>query len=159
MATGAGAGGFIRVAGEAPTVQALGETAVLPAEGADTGGTLAAHEITVPPGGANPPHLHRGYDEALYVLAGEVTLTVGERSVAAPAGSFGYAPRGTPHGVQNPGAAPARVLTLTVPADDVRAVAAALNALPPGPPDLAQIGDILQRHDIHPVGPLPASGG
>jgi mannose-6-phosphate isomerase-like protein (cupin superfamily) len=154
-----GAGGFIRVAGEAPVVRALGETATLPAEGADTGGVLAAHEVVVAPGSANPPHLHRTYDEALYVLEGEVTLLVGDRSVTALAGTFGFAPRGTPHAVQNPGPVPARVLTVTVPADDVRALVEALNALPPGPPDMTGIGAILVGHDIHPAGPAPGRSG
>ena len=148
--------GFIRVPGEAPAVQALGETAILPAEGAATGGRLAAHEVVVPPGAANPPHVHRTYDEALYVLAGEVRMVVGDRAVAAPAGSFGYAPRGTAHGVQNPGLAPASVLTLSLPADDIRALVDEINALPPGQPDIAQIGALLLKHDIHPAGPLPA---
>lgn len=158
QATGA-AGGFIRAAGEAGKVQALGETAALPAEGADTGGVLAAHEVVVPPGSARPPKLHRTYDEALYVLEGEVTLVVGDRSVTAAAGSFGFAPRGTPHAVQNPGTAPARVLTVTTPADDVRALVDELNALPPGPPDMARIGAILTMHDIHPAGPPPGQSG
>jgi hypothetical protein len=58
--------------------------------------------------------------------------------------------------VQNPGLAPASVLTLSLPADDIRALVDEINALPPGPPDMAQIGALLRKHDIHPAGPLPA---
>ena len=155
MATGtgtdAGAGGFIRVAGEAPVLPAFGTAVALVAEGRDTGGRIGVEVSVAPPGLALPVHIHRTYDEALYILEGEVTLVIGDRTVTAPAGSFGFAPRGVAHTIRNPGAGPARVLGVTLPASQMRATLEELAALPPEPPDPARVGAILQKYDFESV--------
>ena len=87
------------------------------AVGAETGGRLSAHEFATPPRTAGPPlHLHRGWDEAFYVLEGEMTFLVDGRTFAAPAGSFVFVPRGVLHTFWNESAAPARPLTVFTPA-------------------------------------------
>src|SRR5215204_5953792 len=89
----------------------------LKAVGRDTGGTLAIYEFAMPPATAGPPlHLHRGWDEAFYVLAGEVTFLIDGRTSVAPAGSFVFVPRGVLHTFWNEGAVPARQLTVFTPA-------------------------------------------
>jgi quercetin dioxygenase-like cupin family protein len=59
-----------------------------------------------------PPHVHRVYDEASYVLAGSVRFTSDGTSQDCPAGAFVFVPRGSSHGFANPSAAPASVLVV-----------------------------------------------
>jgi quercetin dioxygenase-like cupin family protein len=81
-----------------------------------SGGTLTAYEATVGPRRAGPPvHLHQTWDEAFYVLAGEMTFLVGDATHTLPAGSFVFVPHGVPHTFWNEGAEPARQLTVFTP--------------------------------------------
>ena len=50
-----------------------------------------------------------------YVLEGELALTVGDRELRAPAGSWAQAPPGIPRAVRSTGAEPARVLHVRAP--------------------------------------------
>ena len=59
---------------------------------AETGGTLLALDVTMPPGGG-PPGLHRhAAAEAYRVLEGELTLYLGDERIPAPAGSVFHVP-------------------------------------------------------------------
>jgi uncharacterized RmlC-like cupin family protein len=49
------------------------------------------------------------------VLEGSLRFRIGEELSSAPAGSFVFVPRGTPHAFENNGAAPARILVLFTP--------------------------------------------
>jgi mannose-6-phosphate isomerase-like protein (cupin superfamily) len=62
-----------------------------------------------------PPHLHREYDEAFYVVEGSVAFWVNVVRQDCPAGSFVYVPRGEAHGFDNPGREPAQLLIITSP--------------------------------------------
>jgi quercetin dioxygenase-like cupin family protein len=75
----------------------IGALAVIKATAADTGGQLSIVEVTEPPGGEAPLHVHKRDDEAFYVLDGTVTLQVGDEVVEAAAGDFAFGPRGIPH--------------------------------------------------------------
>jgi quercetin dioxygenase-like cupin family protein len=84
--------------------------------GEDTGGGYALTDSTVPPRGEAPPHIHHREDEAFWVIEGELEIMVGEDTFEASAGSFVHLPRGVIHTYKNVGAAPARFLSLMVPA-------------------------------------------
>jgi quercetin dioxygenase-like cupin family protein len=47
------------------------------------------------------PHVHEGEDETIYMLDGEVTITVGENSYDLVPGSFIFMPMGVPHGIKS----------------------------------------------------------
>lgn len=82
-----------------------------------TAGSYSIHYNTIPPGSPGPrPHIHRDYEEAFYVLEGELTVRVGPRTVTAPVGSFVVVPRGVVHQPSNRGTQPARVLLIFSPA-------------------------------------------
>ena len=66
-------------------------------------------------GGGPPPHDHP-WDEAYYVVAGEVKFMVGEQVHMVKAGDFVYAPGGTLHSFQGASQSPARVLVFDAPA-------------------------------------------
>jgi quercetin dioxygenase-like cupin family protein len=59
-----------------------------------------------------PPHVHRGYDEAFFVLAGSVRFTSDGTSEDCSAGSFVFVPRGSAHGFANPTELPASLLVV-----------------------------------------------
>src|SRR5215212_853471 len=92
-------------------------TVTLKAVAADSGGTLSAYEFVTPPTTAGPPlHLHRTWDEAFYVLEGEMTFLIDGQTHSAPAGSFVFVPRGILHTFWNAGDAPAKQLVVFTPA-------------------------------------------
>ena len=67
------------------------------ATGEDTGGRYTIIEFAPKRGLEPPPHTHTREDEAYYVLDGELTFAVGDRSIPAQAGSFVFLPRGIQH--------------------------------------------------------------
>ena len=93
-----------------PVANPLSADVVFKARGEQTGGTLTAFENAVAPGDGPPLHTHANEDESMYVLDGEVRFKLGDEIHAAPAGSFVFIPRGTPHTWQNVGDGPARML-------------------------------------------------
>ena len=77
---------------------------------------FAVFESVVPPFWPGPgPHLHRSYDEAVYVLDGTIVFTLDGVEHLCPAGSLVFAPRGCSHGFANRSADPARILPVTTP--------------------------------------------
>jgi EmrB/QacA subfamily drug resistance transporter len=102
-------------------------------ESADAVGIV---ENTVPAGWGGPPLHHHAFDEAFYVLDGELTLQVGDRVVVRRPGDVVFAPSGVPHAVANPGDRPARYLLVCTPGgferyfDELAARAAGLDPPP-----------------------------
>ena len=99
-----------------------------------TGGTFAALHNVVAPGMGPPLHLHVREDEMFYVLEGRLHVRAGEHDLDAPAGSFVFVPRGTPHAFRNPDEVPARILVMFTPAGMERFFEGQA-ALPAGPAD------------------------
>lgn len=61
---------------------------------------LSLNLVVVPPGGAAEPHLHKGYETAIYVLEGRVETRFGaglKDSVISEAGEFVFIPADLPH--------------------------------------------------------------
>lgn len=72
----------------------------------DTAGSrgLAMNLVVISPGAAAEPHVHRGYETAIYVLKGRVETRYGRRlrhSVVNEAGEFVYIPADVPHQPRN----------------------------------------------------------
>jgi mannose-6-phosphate isomerase-like protein (cupin superfamily) len=101
---------------------------VRPGEGRRSGGTSGTGRVKVdladsrsfaivesaPPAGAlGPPrHIHDEFDEAWYVLEGEMEFSIGDRVELCGSGSLAFAPRGVAHGFRNPGPHDARLLVV-----------------------------------------------
>ena len=67
------------------------------ADGRETGGAYSVMEQLMPQGSGPPiPHIHP-IDEWFYVIEGELTLKLGEQTIAGRAGNFVWIPRGTVH--------------------------------------------------------------
>ena len=61
---------------------------------------LCMHMIVIPPGGAALPHIHDGYETAIYVIKGRAKTCYGEglsESVINEAGDFIFIPANVPH--------------------------------------------------------------
>lgn len=61
---------------------------------------LSMHLVVIPPGGRAEPHVHVGYETAIYVLEGAVCTRWGqalEHEVVSRAGDFLFVPPGVPH--------------------------------------------------------------
>ena len=86
------------------------------AEAEQTGGILDAFESLPDPGEGPPLHLHVDQDEALYVLESDFRFKVDGKISPAPAGTFVWLPRRTPHTWQNVGDSRGRLLFMFTPA-------------------------------------------
>lgn len=75
----------------------LGALAEIKVTGEDTDGQLTIVEITEPPGGDAPLHVHHREDEGFWILEGEITLYVGDETIEVKAGDFAWGPRDIPH--------------------------------------------------------------
>ena len=77
---------------------------------------FAVFVSTFPPFGGGPPtHHHNSYDEAFYVLSGEMEFRVDGETARVGAGSMAWVPRGATHSFRNPCAEAARMLVVTTP--------------------------------------------
>ena len=69
--------------------------------GDNTGATaISMNLVVIPPGGAAEPHLHQGYETAIYVLKGEVDTRYGpglRESLIAREGDFLFIGPDVPH--------------------------------------------------------------
>jgi mannose-6-phosphate isomerase-like protein (cupin superfamily) len=77
---------------------------------------LELREIVVPPHSAGPPLHTHGFDEAFYLLEGELIFQVEEALVTKGAGELVFAPRNVSHALANHSDAPARYLLICTPA-------------------------------------------
>jgi mannose-6-phosphate isomerase-like protein (cupin superfamily) len=94
-----------------------------------------------------PPHIHRSYDEAFFVIEGEVIFDLGnQRQERATAGAFVFVPRGAAHRFANHGPGNARMLVIGSAGVQalVEEVAPLVGA---NPPDPAAINEAFARHD------------
>jgi quercetin dioxygenase-like cupin family protein len=123
-------------------------------EAADTNGSAAMFEFTIPAGAKVPlPHYHEHFDETIYGLSGIVTFTVNGKSMNLSAGETCFIPRGAVHGFDNLQQVDAKGLSVITPAllgpIFFKQVAEIVNA--GGPPDLKKLGIVMTKHGLIPV--------
>jgi quercetin dioxygenase-like cupin family protein len=133
------------------TTYAVGTaTSVFKATREATAGAFSLAEVTIQAGTSGPPpRSHRELFDSFYVLEGTLTVLVGDDEVAAPAGTYAYAPPGVVHTFANRSDEPVRFLNLNTPGgweDYIRDLAAVTPA--DGPPDPRVMGEVLARHDV-----------
>ena len=110
---------------------------------------FATMELTIPGHFAGPiPHAHDEFDEAIYVLSGQLLVAGDNAPQEAAPGSMFVAPRGHRHGFSNPSAQDARVLGIWAPPQPALAFMRDIGAaLAPGiPPDPERMREIYARH-------------
>jgi mannose-6-phosphate isomerase-like protein (cupin superfamily) len=93
-----------------------GDRSVPKISAAQSGDRFALVEHAVAPGSGPPLHVHEREDEAFWILEGEVTFFVDEKTIVATPGSFVYGPRGVPHCFANRTRNWAKMLLIVTPA-------------------------------------------
>ena len=101
--------------GEGKRLEVLGIPFVYKARESDTRGGYSLSEI-VQSGEGPPPHTHKNEEEALYVLEGDLRVTIGNDTVTGGPGTFFLIPRGTVHTQAQAGSSPVRLLIIFSPA-------------------------------------------
>jgi quercetin dioxygenase-like cupin family protein len=126
-------------------------------EAADTNGSMAMFEFTVPIGAKMPqPHSHERYDETIYGVEGVATFTVDGKAVDIGPGQSCFIPRGVVHGFNNLKQTAVKGLAVITPGllgpNFFKEAAAIVNA--GGPPDIEKLKAIMAKHGLVPA-PLP----
>ncbi|GJM15947.1 MAG: hypothetical protein DHS20C13_12740 [Thermodesulfobacteriota bacterium] len=81
----------------------------------DSNGVFSVIEIISPPGKGVSLHVHEDEDELVYLLDGEIEVTLGDQTMTAVPGVMALLPRGIPHGFVNKGDKPSRLLDTILP--------------------------------------------
>jgi quercetin dioxygenase-like cupin family protein len=134
-------------AGEREPLNVLGMPLTMLCEARETKGNWSLFEEEVPLGMGPPAHRH-DWDEAYYILDGEVDFTIDGNSVRSCRGDFNYLPRGTVHGFKGASETPARVLIFASPAHGSEFFHEISEEVSTMPDDLAKIPAIGRRHGI-----------
>ena len=80
-----------------------------------TNGVFSVMEFITPPGKGVALHVHEREDELVYLLEGEIEVTLGNQKMKAVPGVMALLPRGIPHGFTNIGNKPSRLLDTILP--------------------------------------------
>ena len=81
----------------------------------DTNGVFSVMEFVTPPGKGVALHVHEREDELVYLLDGEIEVTLGFQKMKAVPGVMALLPRRIPHGFTNIGNKPSRLLDIMLP--------------------------------------------
>jgi quercetin dioxygenase-like cupin family protein len=111
----------------------------------ETDGHVSVTEIAVPPHTAGPPLHAHNFDEAFYMLEGELIFQIADAITTKGAGELSFAPRNVAHTLANHRSAPARYVLVCTPAGFERhwaRIAAAAAGIEPPPWALQPIPEI-----------------
>src|SRR4051794_29955333 len=116
----------------------------------ESSGQVSVCENVVAPRSKGPPLHRHDFDEAFYMLEGELVFQIGDGLVTKRAGDVAFAPRTVPHALANRSSAPARYVLVCTPAGFERQLAR-LAAAQAGeePPEWA----LQPIPEVTPVGP------
>src|SRR4051794_4047907 len=129
--------------------------------GDDARGSVAVFEVTVPAAQrlAAPAHSHDHYEETIYGIAGVLTWTVDGHRIDVGPGQALCIPRGAIHRFDNNGSQDVKALCVIPPGSIgpqyFRESAEVIDAAAGGPPDRAKMTEIMIRHGLTPIPPLP----
>ena len=82
----------------------------------ESNGVVSMMDNTVKPRAGGPPLHRHDFDEAFYILDGELTFQLGEEVFTRGAGELAFARRGAHHTFANPSDADARMVLISTPA-------------------------------------------
>ena len=133
------------VGGEALSVLGTWVKFLCTASHTDAGFSLL--EVELPEGSGAPPH-HHPWDEAYYLVSGNVDFQLGEEAIAMSAGDFIYAPGGTVHSFKGASADAAKMLVFDSPAHAEGFFRELDREVKVIPDDLARVPVIGKRHKL-----------
>ena len=94
----------------------LGETKLvhlIPSE--KTGGAFSVVEFVAQPGKGVGVHVHEHEEELVYLLQGQIEVSLGGQKMTATEGTCALLPRNIPHGFTNTGKTTVRLLAILLP--------------------------------------------
>lgn len=98
--------------------------------------------------GTGPPLHSHDWDEAFYVLKGEIHFICDRMDYACTVGTLVHVPRGTVHGFRY-GKGGGQMLEITGAGALAAQMFTAIDKeIPPGPPDIPKLLDVLQRNGV-----------
>ena len=165
-AEGAASRTFAHEPGEGEALWWFGLLATIKATKEQTGGRYALLEILAPDGYGSVLHVHHFEDEGFWILEGELTFYVGDKTIKARPGSFLFGPKDVPHAF-TVDSGPARLLFVLSPAGfeglirEMGEPARSLTVPPPQPeepPDEAEMERLAAlgaRYGAEQLGPPP----
>jgi mannose-6-phosphate isomerase-like protein (cupin superfamily) len=142
-------------AGEREPLNILGMPLTMLCEARESGGAWSLFEEIVPLGMGPPAHRH-DWDEAYYILEGEVDFEIDGEPVRSAPGDFNYLPRNTVHGFKGASEKPAKVLIFAAPAHGSEFFQELSREVQRLPDDASKIPEIGERHGVHFM-PAPTS--
>jgi quercetin dioxygenase-like cupin family protein len=138
--------------GQAQALKVLGTEVRFLCEAESTGTAWSLMEVVLPRDGGPPPHDH-DWDEAYYVIEGQVQFTIDGQSYLATAGDFLYTPGGMLHGFRGASDRPARMLIFDAPAHAARFFREVDREVTDLPRELPKVLEIGARTGIRFAGP------
>ncbi len=100
-----------------PSVSVVGDTYRIIIDGKQTGGAYALVDMLIPPKGGPVPHSHATFQEAFYIIDGEIKVITKEKVYTAAKGSYVNIPfNGPVHKFTNETGKTAHILCFTTPA-------------------------------------------
>lgn len=108
-------------------------------------------EVTDPPGGGAPLHVHHAEAEGFYILDGTIELTCGTDKIVGHAGDFVYAPKNVEHKYLVLGEKPARLLLLfSRPGFEMFFAegGASIDQPPASPPNAEAFRHLVEKYDM-----------
>lgn len=138
----------VRKRGDVPVLRVMGSEIKFVCEGELTKRAWSLMECAAPRDVGPPPH-HHVWDEAYYVLEGQIRFTIDGRELVLGAGEFVHIPGGTVHGFVGASDATARMLIFDAPAHAEGFFRETEREVRDMPADLAKVPGIGARHGIH----------
>ena len=132
-----------------PKLNVVGETIEILADAKSTG-SYEIFEQHGPEGSGPPPHKHP-WDEAYYMLEGEMDVLLGETMLVLRPGGFVHVPAGTPHFFRYR-AGGGRFISVSMRGEPSKFFTAVDREIPPGPPDLPRLIAIASAHQVELAG-------
>ena len=133
--------------GEGEALQVTGATLRFLCTAKQTDHAWSLMEVALPKDSGPPPH-HHPWDEAYYVVEGEVRFSLAGKEQLVRSGEFVYAPGGTVHGFQGLSEKPARMIIFDAPAHAEAFFKEVDREVKNYPADMAKMPIIGARHDI-----------
>ena len=133
--------------GEGSVLNVLGDIQTHKLYGKDTGNQIVEWVDDVDPGVGIPPHFHTMEDEIFRVIKGQIEIMVDGKTTILKAGDTAFAPKNIPHAWTVVGTEKAKMITSAFPAG-IEMMFSELANLPPGPPDMAVVIEIVGRYGI-----------
>jgi mannose-6-phosphate isomerase-like protein (cupin superfamily) len=136
---------------------------LIPAEGKDSGGSVAIFELDVPAGAKVPiAHSHDAYEETIYGIEGVITFTLEGRKIEIgpgdalcipryPTGSGPPLRQPSPRHIQNAGNRHPGILTPDYFREIATIAKAAATSVPQVSPDPKALAEVMHRHGLTPV--------